>query len=240
VIYLVEDDASIRELVCYALRSQEFECVGFEDAASFWRGMRGMHGMEEALPDLFILDIMLPDESGLEILAKLKASEKTAALPVLMLTAMGSESDRVKGLDTGADDYITKPFSVLELLARIRALLRRAGSHSSHHTNEDAGDIMVGGLSLSPKTRVVRVNGKVITITFKEFELLYHFLQHKNLVQTREQLLTQIWGYEYEGTSNRTVDMHIKTLRQKLGPCGDMIKTIRGVGYKITWDEESL
>lgn len=240
MIYLVEDDASIRELVCYALRSQEFECVGFEDAASFWRGMRGMHGMEEALPDLFILDIMLPDESGLEILAKLKASEKTAALPVLMLTAMGSESDRVKGLDTGADDYITKPFSVLELLARIRALLRRAGSHSSHHTNEDAGDIMVGGLSLSPKTRVVRVNGKVITITFKEFELLYHFLQHKNLVQTREQLLTQIWGYEYEGTSNRTVDMHIKTLRQKLGPCGDMIKTIRGVGYKITWDEESL
>jgi len=235
VIYFVEDDAGIRELVCYALRSQEFECVGFEDAALFWRGM------EKGLPDLFILDIMLPDESGLEILAKLKASDKTSALPVLMLTAMGSELDRVKGLDAGADDYITKPFSVLELIARVRALMRRAGSHSPHLiSNEDTGDIVADGLSLNPKRRVVRVNGKVITITFKEFELLYHLLQNKNLVQTREQLLSQIWGYEYDGTSNRTVDMHIKTLRQKLGPCGDMIKTIRGVGYKITWDEESL
>ena len=235
MIYLVEDDASIRELVCYALRSLNFECVGFEDAASFWRGV------EEALPDLFILDIMLPDESGLEILAKLKASEKTALLPVLVLTAMGSELDRVKGLDAGADDYITKPFSVLELLARVRALLRRAGSHSAHHTTgEDTGDIVAGKLSLNPQRRVVRVSGEVVAITFKEFELLHLFLRHKNLVQTREQLLTQIWGYEYDGTSNRTVDMHIKTLRQKLGPCGDMIKTIRGVGYKITWDEESL
>jgi len=235
MIYLVEDDTNIRELVCYALRSQEFECVGFDNATSFW------HGLEKTLPDLFILDIMLPDESGLEILAKLKASPKTAALPVLMLTAMGSELDRVKGLDAGADDYITKPFSVLELLARVRALLRRAGSHPIHDvTNENTSDIVVGELSLNPKERVVKVNGKAIAITFKEFELLNHFLQHKNMVQTREQLLTHIWGYEYDGTSNRTVDMHIKTLRQKLGPCGDMIKTIRGVGYKITWDEEYL
>ena len=233
MIYLVEDDAGIRELVCYALRSQEFECIGFEDAASFWSGM------EKALPDLFILDIMLPDESGLDILAKLKASEKTAALPVLMLTAVGSELDRVKGLDAGADDYMTKPFSVLELLARVRALMRR--SHSIHSaTSEDTGEIVAGELSLNLKTRMVKVSGKVVTITFKEFELLHHFLQHKNLVQTREQLLSHIWGYEYDGASNRTVDMHVKTLRQKLGTCGDMIKTIRGVGYKITWDEESL
>jgi len=236
VIYLVEDDAGIRELVCYALRSQEYECVGFEDAASFWSGL------ENSLPDLFILDIMLPDESGLEILAKLKASEETAALPVLMLTAMGSELDRVKGLDAGADDYMSKPFSVLELLARVRALFRRINSFSpQHESNEETtGDIVAGGLSLNLKTREVKVNGNATAITFKEFELLYHFLQHKNMVQTREQLLTHIWGYEYDGTSNRTVDMHIKTLRQKLGPCGDMIKTIRGVGYKITWDEESL
>jgi len=237
MIYLVEDDANIRELVSYALRSQDYECVSFEDATSFWAGMEGK------LPCLLILDIMLPDESGLEILSKIKSAEKTTALPVLMLTAMGSELDRIKGLDAGADDYISKPFSVLELLARVRALLRRINSYPAHmHSTSDeaAFDIVAGELSLSLKTRTVKVSGKTVAITFKEFELLHHFLQHINMVQTREQLLTHIWGYEYDGTSNRTVDMHIKTLRQKLGPCGDMIKTIRGVGYKITWDEESL
>jgi len=235
MIYLVEDDASIRELVCYALRSHELECIGFENGAAFWRGM------EKSLPDLVILDIMLPDETGLEILTKLKSSEKTAQLPVLMLTAMGSESDRITGLDSGADDYITKPFSVLEFLARVRALLRRLGGTGSQQTlGEEASSIVINGLSLDPKKRAVKVYGKPVTITFKEFELLHYLLLNKDLVLTRDQLLTHIWGYEYDGTSNRTVDMHIKTLRQKLGQCGDMVKTIRGVGYKITWEDESL
>jgi len=228
-VYVLEDDDNVRELVCYGLRSSGFDVIGFEDAMAFW------HGMADSLPSMVILDIMLPDEDGLAVLAKLKKSSKTAYLPVIMLTAMGTEFDRIKGLDAGADDYITKPFSVLELVARVRALLRRLVK-----PQVNTADISFGGLTLDTGKRTVKVQGKEVAITFKEFELLHHLLLHRDTVLSRDRLLTSIWGYEYDGTSNRTVDMHIKTLRHKLGTCGGMIKTIRGVGYKLTWEDEIL
>ena len=238
MIYLVEDDENVRELVCYALRSSDFDVEGFDNSRAFWTRVA------DTVPDLVILDIMLPGEDGFATLAKLKKSQDTTNIPVIMLTARGTEYDRIRGLDSGADDYITKPFSVLELLARVRALLRRAGRGNTEPTQEastqETDRIQVGELLLDPQKRIVKVSGKSIALTFKEFELLYHLLRHKDVVLTRDQLLTSIWGYEYDGTSNRTVDMHIKTLRQKLGACGDMVKTIRGVGYKITWEEEIL
>ena len=236
MIYLVEDDDSVREMVCYALRSSGFVVTGFENAKSFWHNI---NNSKNELPQLIVLDIMLPDEDGLSILAKLKNTGKTAHLPVIMLTAMSAEYDRVRGLDAGADDYIAKPFSVLELLARVRAMLRRAGSKEDPR-GTDSETIKLGYLALDLAKRVVLVQGKEATLTFKEFELLLLLLKNRDIVLTREQLLTKIWGYEYDGVSNRTVDVHIKTLRQKLGVCGDMIKTIRGVGYKITCANESL
>jgi len=238
MIYLVEDDDSVREVVCYALRSSGFVVTGFENADSFWQKIKN------EIPHLVILDIMLPDEDGLSILAKLKNTDKTTHLPVIMLTAMGAEYDRIKGLDAGADDYIAKPFSVLELLARVRALLRRSGHGGTKEKKQETGSeneiIQLGELTLDFAKRVVKVQGKEVTLTLKEFELLLLLLRHKDIVLTREQLVTKVWGYEYDGASNRTVDVHIKTLRQKLIVCGDMIKTIRGVGYKITCAEESL
>ncbi|MCL2189632.1 MAG: response regulator transcription factor [Defluviitaleaceae bacterium] len=233
MIYLVEDDDNVRELLSYALRSAGFEIEAFESAMPFWARM------ETEAPVLFILDIMLPGEDGLAILAKLKKSHKTAHLPVIMLTALGMEHERVKGLDSGADDYIAKPFSVLELLARVRALLRRVSSQQHGEEAKAAANehITLGELALNMSKRAVYVQEKEVMITFKEFELLYFLLQNAGKVLSRDRLLNHIWGYEYEGSSNRTVDMHIKTLRQKLGRCGEMIKTIRGVGYKIAWEE---
>ncbi|MCL2204667.1 MAG: response regulator transcription factor [Defluviitaleaceae bacterium] len=231
MIYLVEDDDNVRELLSYALRSAGFDIQAFENAKPFWAGM------ERETPMLFILDIMLPGEDGLAILAKLKKSHKTAHLPVIMLTALGMEHDRVKGLDAGADDYIAKPFSVLELLARVRALLRRVGGTQRHGEGIKPEHIKLGALTLDISKRAVYVQGKEVLITFKEFELLHFLLQNIDKVLSRDQLLNHIWGYEYDGTSNRTVDMHVKTLRQKLGTCGEMIKTIRGVGYGIAWEE---
>jgi len=236
MIYLVEDDDSVREMVCYALRSSGFVVTGFENAKSFWHNI---NNSKNELPQLIVLDIMLPDEDGLSILAKLKNTDKTSHLPVIMLTAMSAEYDRVRGLDAGADDYIAKPFSVLELLARVRAMLRRTGNKEPSRET-DSETIQLGYLALDLAKRVVLVQGKEVTLTFKEFELLLLLLKNKDIVLTREQLLTKIWGYEYDGVSNRTVDVHIKTLRQKLDVCGDMIKTIRGVGYKITCASESL
>jgi len=224
MIYLVEDDANVRELVCYALRSSGYEVMGFGESQGFWEALN------EKVPQLIILDIMLPGEDGYAILSKLKSSKETANLPVIMLTARTAEYDRIKGLDSGADDYVLKPFSVLELLARVRALLRRADKPSEGQ--------QLSRLTYDHGKRIVRVEGRDVALTFKEFELLGYLLAHKDVVLTRDQILTSIWGYEYDGTSNRTVDMHIKTLRQKLGECGDMVKTIRGVGYKITWDDE--
>ena len=223
MIYLVEDDDSIRSFVIYALNSQGMEAQGFGRPSDFWKAM------EQRLPDLVLLDIMLPEEDGLHILKRLRDTAATARLPVMMLTAKGSEFDRVVGLDAGADDYLPKPFGIMELLARIRALLRRTGEEQAPMT------YTVGELVVCPSKHLVEVGGKPVSLSLKEFELLCALLQERGTVLTRAQLLDRIWGYEFDGET-RTVDVHIRTLRQKLGPCGDLIETVRGVGYKIGED----
>ena len=221
MIYLLEDDRSIRDFVLYALNGQSLEAVGFDRPSAFWEGMR------QRIPDLILLDIMLPEEDGLEILRKLRAASETRQLPVIMLTAKDTEFDRVLGLDEGADDYVAKPFSMLELISRIRAVLRRSGG---------VGDGMqVGSLYLSAEKHLVRADGQDVTLTLKEFELLRILMENRGTVLTRNQLQDQVWGYEFDGES-RTVDVHIRTLRQKLGACGEVIETVRGVGYKIGED----
>lgn len=221
MIYLLEDDRSIRDFVLYALNGQSLEAVGFDRPSAFWEGMR------QRIPDLILLDIMLPEEDGLEILRKLRAASETRQLPVIMLTAKDTEFDRVLGLDEGADDYVAKPFSMLELISRIRAVLRRSGG---------VGDGMqVGSLYLSAEKHLVRADGQDVTLTLKEFELLRILMENRGTVLTRNQLQDQVWGYEFDGES-RTVDVHIRTLRQKLGVCGELIETVRGVGYKIGED----
>ena len=223
MIYLVEDDDSIRGFVIYTLNSQGMPAQGFATPSAFWQAM------EQQLPDLVLLDIMLPEEDGLHILKRLRASAGTSRLPVLMLTAKGSEFDRVVGLDAGADDYLPKPFGIMELLARIRALLRR--------TKEESAPLSytAGGLVVCPSKHLVQVNGQPVSLSLKEFELLCALLQERGTVLTRAQLLDRIWGYAFDGET-RTVDVHIRTLRQKLGPCADLIETVRGVGYKIGED----
>ncbi len=226
MIYLVEDDANIRELVVYTLNSTGFEAAGFGTPSEFWAAM------EEDIPQLVLLDIMLPEESGLSILEKIRAEKKTARLPVIMLTAKGSEIDKVRGFELGADDYIPKPFGMMELVARVKALLRRAGDTGT----EEIEEYTVENLYVSPKKHKVKVDGENVTLTRKEFEMLCCLLENKNIVLTRDQLLNKIWGYSFDGES-RTVDVHIRTLRQKLGSAGGIIKTVRGIGYKIS-DEE--
>ena len=220
MIYCVEDDASIRELVLYTLRASGFEARGFAESGAFWEAMC------EHVPDLVLLDIMLPGEDGLEILKKLRSSPLTEQLPVILATARGSEYDKVVGLDTGADDYLAKPFGMMEMVARVKALLRR--STQAANTQE----YTVGPLYVCPSSHLVKVDGQEIALTLKEFELLCLLLEKKNLVLTRDQLLNRIWGYSFDG-ENRTVDVHIRTLRQKLGSAGNLIETVRGVGYKI-------
>ena len=220
MIYIVEDDASIRELVVYTLNSQGMQAEGFALPSAFWRAM------ERQLPSLILLDIMLPEEDGLTILRRLRAAAATSRLPVMMLTAKGGEYDKVLGLDAGADDYLPKPFGMMELLARIRALLRRSGNGG------ESVEYRVGDLYLSPAQHNVRCGGQEISLTLKEFELLCLLLENQGFVFTRDQLLNRIWGYEYDGES-RTVDVHIRNLRQKLGVCGNCIETVRGVGYRI-------
>ena len=223
-VYVVEDDDNIREMLMYALNQTGFEAAGFGNAAAFYTAL-------DLAPSLVLLDIMLPGEDGISILKKLKASEKTKDIPIIMLTAKGSEYDRVKGLDLGADDYITKPFSILEVIARVKAVLRRGAADSK----ADAA-LRVGGVTLREDSRAVFVQEAEVALTFKEFELLRELMRHEGLVLSRERILELVWGYEYFGES-RTVDMHIKSLRQKLGAAGEMIKTVRNVGYKI--DERS-
>ena len=222
MIYLVEDDNSIRELVLYTLSSSGLEAEGFDRPSSFWSAMGRRR------PELVILDIMLPEEDGLAILKRLRETDRE--LPVMMLTAKSTEYDKVVGLDGGADDYVAKPFGMMELMARVRALLRR-----SAHREERAGQLELGRLTLSPAQHTVKVDGERVTLTLKEFELLQLLLEHKGMVFSRDQLLNRVWGYAFDG-ENRTVDVHIRTLRQKLGPCGDYIETVRGVGYKIGGD----
>lgn len=220
MIYLLEDDDSIRELVIYTLTSQGMEASGFSRPSEFWEAMRS------APPSLLLLDIMLPEEDGIHILKRLRSSPSTRRLPVIMLTAKGSEYDTVLGLDSGADDYIPKPFRMMELLSRIRALLRRSSAEPSPE------EYRLGPLAVNPKKHMVRVGGQDVALTLKEFELLCLLISQQGTVFTRSQILTQIWGYDFSGES-RTVDVHIRTLRQKLGPAGELIETVRGIGYKI-------
>ena len=221
-IYYVEDDTSIRELVLYALKTAEFQVMGFENAASFYKRMK------EQQPDLILLDIMLPDEDGVSILKKLKSRPDTENIPVIMMTAKSSEYDKVLGLDSGADDYITKPFGVMELISRVKAVIRR-----SDRSKGSAGEVLkIGELVLDEQKHEVYARGQAVSLTFKEVELLSYLMKNRGLVLSRDKILNTIWNYEYEGES-RTVDVHIGSLRQKLGTCGDFIKTIRGIGYKI-------
>ena len=226
MIYFLEDDPSIRKLVIYTLNSQGMEAQGFELPSQFWAAM------EEKLPALVLLDIMLPEEDGLHILRRLRSAPSTARLPVIMLTAKGTEYDKVIGLDQGADDYIAKPFGMMELMARIRTALRHSGAAPG------AGrEYSYGAIYLDPARHIVRVNGRDVTLTLKEFQVLELFMEHPEAVFTRDQLLNTIWGYEFDGAS-RTVDVHIRTLRQKLEEAGGYIETVRGVGYKLTMPPE--
>lgn len=219
-IYLVEDDDNIKELLIYALNSNGFEVEGFADAEGFWGAL------ENEVPELVLLDIMLPNESGTEVLKKLRKQEETKRLPVIMLTAKSAEMDKVKSFSYGADDYITKPFSVLELVARIKAILKRV------EYAPKSSDISYNEITVLPEKRIALVNNENINLTFKEFELLSYLIKNKDIVLSRNQILETVWGYDFEGES-RTVDMHIKTLRKKLNEAGRYIITIRSVGYML-------
>lgn len=220
LLYLVEDDINIRELIIYALKTAGINAVGFEEGKDFFTAL------EKEQPTLVLLDIMLPNDNGLAILKRLKMKSQTANLPVIMLTAKGSEFDKVNALDLGADDYITKPFGVMELISRVRAVIRRT-------TPEKKEDVLTFDmLKIDIKRRVVTVLDVEVALTFKEFELLHYLMQNNGIVLSRDKIMQVVWGFDFEGES-RTVDMHIKLLRQKLGAAGDFIKTVRGVGYKL-------
>lgn len=223
LIYCIEDDDGIRELVSCALKSGGYEVKAFADAKTFYKEL------DNKLPALVLLDVMLPDEDGFSILEKLKSSSKFKDLPVIMLTAKTSETDKVSGLEAGADDYITKPFGVMELLSRIKAVLRRTNSQDF-----ESEIIVIDNLKLDSAKRIVEYQNKEVSLTYKEFELLMYLMKHKSVVVDRGKLMAKVWGYDFGGET-RTVDMHIKTLRQKLesAGCYNMIKTVRGVGYKI-------
>ena len=218
MIYLLEDDASIRDFVIYTLNSQGMEARGFARPSAFWEAV------EEQTPSLALLDVMLPEEDGISVLKKLRASARTARLPIIMLTAKGTEYDKVLGLDAGADDYVTKPFGMMELLSRIRALLRR--------TERNDALYRCGQLTVDPGSHTVLVGDREVALTQKEFEVLYLLLKNKGQVLSRERLIEDVWGYAFTGES-RTVDVHVRTLRQKLGEAGACIETVRGYGYKI-------
>lgn len=220
MIYCVEDDGSIRDLMVYALQAAGFSAAGCADGEEFWQAMR------KETPELVMLDIMLPGEDGISILKKLRAVPATADIPVIMATAKGTEYDRVIGLDLGADDYLTKPFGMMEMVSRIRAVLRRTG-HRAEPTV-----LWQGGILLDEARHAVEVDGSPVTLTLKEYDLLRLFMENPGLVFTRDRLLSAVWGADYYGET-RTVDVHIGTLRTKLGPAGDILQTVRGVGYKL-------
>lgn len=220
MIYYVEDDDSIRELVVYTLSQMGMETRGFASAEEFWPAV------DRALPDLILLDVMLPGEDGLQILRRLRGARETAGVPVMMITAKDTEFDKVKGLDLGADDYLAKPFGMAELIARVRARLRRAAPREK----EDA--LTLGGITLDRRAHTVRVNGETVALTPKEYDLLSLLMENRGMALSREQLLERVWDYGYDG-GTRTVDVHIQTLRAKLGDCGGTIETVRGVGYRF-------
>jgi len=217
-IWIVEDDEDIKEIVLYTLRNANFEAKGFECGDAFFAML------EKATPNLVMLDIMLPGDDGLTILKKLR--QKHQSLPVMMLTAKSSEFDKVKGLDLGADDYLTKPFGVMELLSRTKALLRRS------HFVPVGDELIFQNIKMNHATRIVTVDDATTTLTFKEYELLHYLLLNAGLVLSREKILETVWGYDFEGESH-TLYMHIKSLRQKLGSAGEHIKTVRNVGYRL-------
>ena len=223
MIFCVEDDDSIRELMVYALMSSGFQAAGFADGPSFWRAM------EEAKPELILLDIMLPGEDGISILRRLRADAHTETLPVIMSTAKGAEYDKVLGLDSGADDYLVKPFGMMEMVSRVKAVLRRS------LPREQTPLLRCGDITVDRARHLVTVQGTAVSLTLKEFELLCLFVENPGLVFTRDQLLRSVWGADYLGES-RTVDVHIGTLRTKLGQAGKCIGTVRGVGYRMERD----
>lgn len=224
MIYIVEDDIEVREMETYALKSSGFDVMAFEC------GKVMDEQVKTRVPDLFILDIMLPGEDGLNILKRLRVQENTKGIPVIMLTAKGTELDKVKGLDLGADDYIAKPFGVLEFISRVRAVLRRSERSSSEST--EALNLALGEVTLDDQRRSVTVGGIAVELTFKEYELLKLLMSRPGTVFSRQQILEKIWGVDFD-MDTRTVDMHIKTLRQKLGVQGSIIQTVRNVGYKV-------
>ena len=218
MIYLLEDDESIRKFVIYALKQTGLEACGFPLPSLF------KQAVEEKKPELALLDIMLPEENGISVLKWLRSRSETKDLPIIMLTAKSSEYDKVLGLDSGADDYVAKPFGTMELISRIKALLRR--------TKNEETEYNFGRLYVNPTKHIVTVGGENVSLTLKEFEILCLMLKNRGTVLSRDRLLTEIWGYDYDG-ENRTVDVHIKTLRTKLKDCGTLIETVRGLGYKI-------
>lgn len=221
MIDCIEDDQNIRDLIVYTLKSSGFEAQGFDNSVPFWQALK------EEKPELVLLDIMLEGEDGLEILSKLKKNESTSDIPVIMVTAKGSEYDKVLGLDSGADDYIAKPFGMMEFISRVKAVLRRTNRQKKRQEVLSAGPV-----TMNVELHEVKVNGQEVQLTYKEFELLRYLLEGHGEVLSRSELLSNIWGYDFDGET-RTVDVHVRTLRQKLGEGGDIIETVRGVGYRI-------
>ena len=220
MIWCVDDDNTIRDIEVYTLTQTGFEAKGFADGISM------LEALKTEKPELIVLDIMLPGKDGVEVLKKIRSNPETRKIPVIMATAKGTEMDKIQGLDTGADDYLVKPFGVMEMVSRIKAVLRRC------EPDEKEEGLTVGEITLSDKEHLVTVNGEKVVLTFKEFEILKLFMQSPGIVFSRDKLLSEVWGVDYLGES-RTVDMHIKTLRQKLGDVGSRIETVIGVGYKM-------
>jgi len=220
MIWCVEDDSSIRDIEVYALQSSGFEAQGFEDGDRFW------DALQKSRPELVVLDVMLPGKDGVELLKRMKSSEEFRDIPVIMATARGTEYDKIQSLDLGADDYLVKPFGIMEMVSRVKAVLRR------YKRAQPSKLFSVEGLVLNSSEHTVSVDGERVILTYKEYELLHLFLSHPGIAFTREQLLSNVWNAEYFGET-RTVDMHIRTLRQKLGPYGHLIETVRNVGYRL-------
>lgn len=225
LIYVVEDDRNISEIESFALKNSGYDVFVYERAADFYKAVR------ERIPSLVLLDIMLPDESGLDVTEKLRKNPLTKNIPIILVTAKTTELDKVKGLDIGADDYITKPFGIMELISRVKALLRRSGE------NPDEKCLRTGKICLDGEKHAVYVEDRLCELTYKEYELLKLLMQRAGIVTTRDEILNHVWGIDFQGES-RTLDMHIKTLRQKLGEAGSMIRTVRNVGYYLNHDVE--
>ena len=220
MIWCVEDDPSIRDIQVYALTATGFDAKGFEDGNSFW------NALQSEQPELVVLDVMLPGKDGVTLLKMMKSRKEFRDIPVIMATAKGAEYDKIQSLDLGADDYLVKPFGIMEMVSRVKAVLRR------YHRSQDPGVLKLGGLVLNPKERTVSIDGERVILTYKEYELLHLFLTHPGIAFTREQLLSIVWNIEYQAET-RTVDMHIRTLRQKLGSYGHIVETVRNVGYRL-------